>query len=133
MVTIKYAVLRSDNFHKGMAKLAACAMDADSGAKFLDLAKSLEEAIAKSQVEWVGLIKPNCEINGATFKLNEDKTDFAWLPGVEAGLMRAKIMEFANQDLVLENHDKLELVVDCKLSPVELAALDAVVSVKAPS
>ena len=131
MVTLKYSALRSDVFRVAMVKLASCQMDAETSAKFLDLAKELENCLRASQVEWVDLLKPNCEIEEDKFKLNADNSDFAWLAGVEPGLMRAKIMEFANKDVILDKYEPVKVKLgDVKFSPVELSALDPIVSIQ---
>jgi len=133
MVSIKYCVLRSDNFHSAMVKIIQCPMSAEDSSKVLALAKVLEGAVADTQKEWVEMIKPHCHTDGGLFRLNDDKTDFAWLDGVDVAAMKARIVEFANKDVVLEGQEKLELPIDIKLSPAELASLEHIISIKTPS
>jgi hypothetical protein len=130
MVTLKYSVLRSDVFRVAMVKLANCQMDTDKSKKLLDLCIKLEQELKKSQVEWQELLKPACKVEDNHFMMNEDKTDFAWLDGVDPNMMRAKIMEFANKDVNVEDFERLEIeLTDGKFSPLEIAALDAIVSI----
>ena len=128
MISINYGTLRSDSFRNAFFKIGNCeGVTQDTALKVIDVSKKLEEKLVESQKEWIDLMRGLVPSENGMFKLNEEKTDFVWLDGVDPEKGKQDIMNFAKKTVEVEGPKlSLEELKEVKLSPVELALLEPV-------
>jgi hypothetical protein len=93
------------------------------------LAKDLETKLRESQVEWVKLLGQYVKTEGSQWKLNEAKTDFDYIDGVDKDEAKKEIMAFLAKktEIVREKLD-LDKLSPAKLSPIDLSTLEPIIS-----
>ncbi len=130
MITVDYGTLRSDPFKTSLSKLVnSTDLEPKTAYRVMRLAKDLESKLKESQVEWIKLLGQYVETDGAQWKLNEDKTDFAYKEGVDKDAAKKEIMAFLAKTTEI-GREKLELdhLSPAKLSPIDLSTLEPIIS-----
>lgn len=128
-IQVQYSTLRSDDFRHVLSKLTHCqTLDQKVTYNIMRLAKTLEQSLTATQKEWVVLLEKLVEKDGNQWKLNEDKTDFVYLEGVDADHARSLIKEFGDKQISIDRF-KLNAADLSKayLSAAELAVLEPLV------
>jgi len=133
MITVDYGTLRSDPFKASLSKLVnSTELEPKTAYRVMRLAKDIETKLRESQVEWVKLLGKYVKTEGTQWKLNEDKTDFDYLDGVDKDAAKKEIMGFLTKTTEI-SRDKigLEALSAAKLSPVDLSTLEPIISTDA--
>ena len=133
MITVDYGTLRSDPFKASLSKLVnSTELEPKTAYRVMRLAKDIETKLRESQVEWVKLLGKYVKTEGTQWKLNEDKTDFDYLDGVDKDAAKKEIMGFLTKTAEI-GRDKigLETLSAAKLSPVDLSTLEPIISTDA--
>lgn len=129
MITVDYGTLRSEPFKASLSKLVtATDLEPKTAYRVMRLAKDLETKLRESQKEWVKLLGQYVVSDGSQWKLNEEKTDFAYLDGVDKDVAKKEIMAFLSQKTEIEREKlHLEALSTAKLSAADLSALEALI------
>lgn len=129
MITVDYGTLRSEPFKASFSKLVtATDLEPKTAYRVMRLAKDLETKLRESQKEWVKLLGQYVVSEGAQWKLNEEKTDFAYLDGVDKDVAKKEIMAFLSKKTEIEREKlHLESLSTAKLSAADLSALEALI------
>jgi hypothetical protein len=133
MITVDYGTLRSDPFKASLSKLVnSTELEPKTAYRVMRLAKDIETKLRESQVEWVKLLGKYVKTEGTQWKLNEDKTDFDYLDGVDKDAAKKEIMGFLTKTAEI-GRDKigLDTLYAAKLSPVDLSTLEPIISTDA--
>jgi hypothetical protein len=133
MITVDYGTLRSDPFKASLSKLVnSTELEPKTAYRVMRLAKDIETKLRESQVEWVKLLGKYVKTEGTQWKLNEEKTDFDYLDGVDKDAAKKEIMGFLAKTTEI-SRDKigLEALSAAKLSPVDLSTLEPIISTDA--
>lgn len=132
-ITVDYGTLRSDPFKASLSKLVnSTELEPKTAYRVMRLAKDIETKLRESQVEWVKLLGKYVKTEGTQWKLNEEKTDFDYLDGVDKDAAKKEIMGFLTKTAEI-GRDKigLETLSAAKLSPVDLSTLEPIISTDA--
>lgn len=129
MITVDYGTLRSEPFKASLSKLVtATDLEPKTAYRVMRLAKDLETKLRDSQKEWVKLLSQYVQTDGSQWKLNEEKTDFAYLDGVDKDVAKKEIMAFLSKKTEIEREKlDLEALSTAKLSAADLSALEALI------
>lgn len=129
MITVDYGTLRSEPFKASLSKLVtATDLEPKTAYRVMRLAKDLETKLRESQKEWVKLLGQYVVSEGSQWKLNEEKTDFAYLDGVDKDVAKKEIMAFLSKKTEIEREKlHLEALSTAKLSAADLSALEALI------
>lgn len=129
MITVDYGTLRSEPFKASLSKLVtATDLEPKTAYRVMRLAKDLETKLRDSQKEWVKLLGQYVQTDGTQWKLNEEKTDFAYLDGVDKDVAKKEIMSFLSKKTEIEREKlDLEALSTAKLSAADLSALEALI------
>lgn len=129
MITVDYGTLRSEPFKASLSKLVtATDLEPKTAYRVMRLAKDLETKLRDSQKEWVKLLGQYVQTDGTQWKLNEEKTDFAYLDGVDKDVAKKEIMAFLSKKTEIEREKlDLEALSTAKLSAADLSALEALI------
>lgn len=129
MITVDYGTLRSEPFKASLSKLVtATDLEPKTAYRVMRLAKDLETKLRESQKEWVKLLGQYVVSEGSQWKLNEEKTDFAYLDGVDKDVAKKEIMAFLSKKTEIEREKlDLEALSTAKLSAADLSALEALI------
>jgi hypothetical protein len=133
MITVDYGTLRSDPFKASLSKLVnSTELEPKTAYRVMRLAKDIETKLRETQVEWVKLLGKYVKTEGTQWKLNEDKTDFDYLDGVDKDAAKKEIMGFLTKTAEI-GRDKigLDTLYAAKLSPVDLSTLEPIISTDA--
>ena len=133
MITVDYGTLRSDPFKASLSKLVnSTELEPKTAYRVMRLAKDIETKLRESQIEWVKLLGKYVKTEGTQWKLNEEKTDFDYLDGVDKEAAKKEIMGFLTKTAEI-SRDKigLETLSAAKLSPVDLSTLEPIISTDA--
>jgi hypothetical protein len=133
MITVDYGTLRSDPFKASLSKLVnSTELEPKTAYRVMRLAKDIETKLRESQVEWVKLLGKYVKTEGTQWKLNEDKTDFDYIDGVDKDAAKKEIMGFLTKTAEI-GRDKigLDTLYAAKLSPVDLSTLEPIISTDA--
>ena len=125
--------MRSDPFKASLSKLVnSTELEPKTAYRVMRLAKDIETKLRESQVEWVKLLGKYVKTEGTQWKLNEEKTDFDYLDGVDKDAAKKEIMGFLTKTAEI-GRDKigLETLSAAKLSPVDLSTLEPIISTDA--
>lgn len=131
MIILKYASLRSDSFKTSFTKLTnADKLDVKTTYNIMRLANLLEGHVKTSQKEWIKLLTKYVQTDGMQWKLNEDKSDFAYLDGIDAETAKAAVNEFLAKTVEIDRHKlDLNLLEGAGLSANDLAILTDIISI----
>ena len=126
MITTTRGLLRSEPFRLSIQKIVnAPGLDTKVAYNVVRLAKELEKTLADLQKEWVQLVGKYVEKDGAQWRLNEQKTDFAYLAGVDVEDAKKAIMEYMESKAEISREPlKLEDLGPAKLTPADISVLE---------
>lgn len=130
MIETTRGYLRSEPFKASISKLVnAGGLDTKVAYNVMRLAKELEKTLVDLQKEWVELLTKYVKIEDGQFKLNEEKTDFAYLDGVDQETAKAEILAYLKADVKIERDTlKLSDLGPAKLSAADLSVLEPIIN-----
>lgn len=121
MISLTLGTLRSEPFRLALSKLVTDPnLDTKTAYSVMRLSRVLEQHTLDSQKEWVTMLSKYVDSDGSKWKLNEEKTDFSYLPGVDKEAAKTAIIEFLGKKVEIDR-EKLDLT---KLEPAKLTAAD---------
>jgi hypothetical protein len=129
MIKIKLGELRSNSFKTSLTKLTSSdKLDVKTSYNVMRLAGLLEKRLAQSQKEWIELLAKYVEKDGFQWKLNEEKSDFEYLPGVDKDAAKKAVEEYLAQQVEIDRLKiKLSSLDGVGLSPADLSVLEAII------
>lgn len=131
MISITLGTLRSEPFRLALSKLVTEPnLDTKTAYSVMRLSRVLEQHTLDSQKEWVTMLSKYVESEGSKWKLNEEKTDFAYLDGVDKETAKTAIIEFLGKKVEIDR-EKLDLtkLEPAKLTAADLSVLEGIISV----
>lgn len=126
MITTTRGLLRSEPFRSSIQKIVNTpGLETKVAYNVVRLAKEVEKVLADLQKEWIELVGKYVETEGSQWKLNEEKTDFAYLSGVNVEDAKKAIMEYMETKAEISREPlKLEDLTPAKLTPADIAVLE---------
>jgi septum formation topological specificity factor MinE len=126
MITATRGHLRSDPFKASISKLVnAIGLETKVAYNVMRLAKELEKTLVELQKDWIQLVSKYVQVDGTQWKLNEEKTDFAYLDGIDAKEAKDAISAYMEQKVEIDREPlKLEDLEAAMLSPSDLSVLE---------
>lgn len=131
MISLTLGTLRSEPFRLALSKLVTEPnLDTKTAYSVMRLSRALEQHTLDSQKEWVTMLSKYVESEGSKWKLNEEKTDFAYLDGVDKEAAKTAIIEFLGKKVEIDR-EKLDLtkLEPAKLTAADLSVLEGIISV----
>lgn len=132
MITATRGHLRSDPFKASISKLVnASDLETKVAYNVMRLAKELEKSLVELQKEWVQLVGKYVQSEGAQWKLNEEKTDFAYLEGVDVEEAKKAIISYMETKVEIDREPiKLADLEGAKLSASDISVLEPLLAVE---
>jgi septum formation topological specificity factor MinE len=126
MITTTRGLLRSEPFKTSIQKLInAPGLETKVAYNVVRLAKEVEKTLIELQKEWIQLVGKYVETDGSQWKLNEEKTDFAYLAGVDVEDAKKAIMEYMGTKAEISREPlKLEDLGPARLTPADISVLE---------
>lgn len=133
MISLTLGTLRSEPFRLALSKLVTEPnLDTKTAYSIMRLSRVLEQHTLDSQKEWVTMLSKYVDSDGSKWKLNEEKTDFAYLPGVDKEAAKTAIIEFLGKKVEIDREKlDLEKLTPAKLTAADLSVLEGIISVPA--
>jgi len=133
MIELTLGTLRSEPFRMALTKLVTEPnLDTKTAYNLMRLSKVLEQHTLDSQKEWVTMLSKYVEAEDSKWKLNEEKTDFSYLPGVDKETAKNAIVEFLSKNVEIDREKlDLEKLTPAKLTAADLSVLESIISVPA--
>lgn len=130
MIKITCGHLRSDPFQVSISKIVnASGLEAKVAYNVMRLAKELEKNMVELQKEWVALLGKYVQKDGTKWKLNEEKTDFMFIEGVDVEEAKTVVKAYLAREIEIDREPlKLEDLSAAKISPADISVLEPILT-----